>query len=196
MLKPVKLLIVTLLFFSSSAIFNVYAQNNNRRTPTAQLNSLKGFISYIKNKEFQNISQRKIFRKYISAHHILNDTSQKQVNKKIFEYILKKFSQIADTIKIEDWEFIPWNSYTFVKGAPRMVWEAEPVTHIFGEEVNQNLDVEKEVQEGRKELERTIVIVRRNKPEVPLYYILFDESNKIASWVLINQGGLHYWIYF
>jgi hypothetical protein len=90
---------------------------------------------------------------------------------------------------------VPWREFPRQDKLPRMVWEAEPVGQIMGQPLPTG-DREEELAEGRRQRNNTMVVFAKDDPDTPVWYVLFDEATgRIASWVLVNQGGLHYFLF-
>ncbi len=111
---------------------------------------------------------------------------------KFYRAALQQLDLALNEMNLAEYEAVPWNKFSSPDKLPKMVWEAEPITSLMGRPMPTG-NREAELAEGRRKLENILVIFKKNEPDLPLYYILFDEqTGKIASWVLINQGGLHY----
>lgn len=163
-------------------------------------NKLWGLYKYIQETSFEKLSQEKLFNKYVTFYSFTEDSAQSidPRRKEIFTRQLKNLDSRLDTIKIKELDALPWNKFAHPDNLPRMLWQDEPMTHLFGEPLaNKSKDREKVVDEGKKQLENTWVIFEKDSPSIPRYFVLFDEkANKIVSWTLINQGGLHYFLPF
>jgi hypothetical protein len=152
---------------------------------------------YVKKADLEELDQEKLFRKYVAYYTFAEDTATAidPRRKELFGRLLKGLDSTLDTVNIKDFEAVPWNKYAYPQNLPRMLWQAEPLTHLFGKPLPVN-DRTETVAEGKKELESTWVVFKKDKPDTPRYYILFNEQDKIVSWFLLNQGGLHYFYPF
>jgi len=113
----------------------------------------------------------------------------------LLQAALKVFQQSLKGINLAEYDAVPWEQFSEPSNLPRMVWEAEPLTQLMGQPLPIG-NREKELAEGRKQTSNTLVVFNRKQPTAPLRYILFDQSTgKIASWVLIKQGELHYFLF-
>jgi hypothetical protein len=152
---------------------------------------------YVKKTDLEELDQEKLFRKYVAYYTFAEDmaTTIDPRRKELFGRLLKGLDNTLDTVNIKDFDAVPWNKYAYPQNLPRMLWQAEPLTHLFGKPLPVN-DRTETVAEGKKELESTWVVFKKDKPDMPRYYILFNEQNRIVSWFLLNQGGLHYFYPF
>lgn len=162
-----------------------------------QKNKLFKMCRYVKKTNLDELDQQKLFRKYVAYYSFAEDTATSihPKRKEMFSKLLKGLDLTLDTVNIKDFEAVPWNKYAFPNNLPRMLWQSEPLTHLFGKPLP-TADRTETVAEGKKELENTWVVFKKDKPHVPRYYILFDSQDKIVSWFLLNQGGLHYFLPF
>jgi hypothetical protein len=194
-MNPKAIFLLTVYVFIASYAFGQRVALSNKERK--QKNILFSMCSYVKKKELDKLDQEKLFRKYVAYYSLPEDTAA-NINPKrreMFSRLLKGLDQTLDTINIKDFEATPWNMYSYFQNLPRMLWQSEPLTHLFGKSLPANNRTET-VAEGKKELERTWVVFRKDMPHVPRYYILFNEQDKIVSWFLLNQGGLHYFLPF
>jgi hypothetical protein len=177
---------------------NLSAQHTR---PTKQekqrIHQVSKFCRYVKKKPLAEIDQDLLFEKYLSFEYILTDTTKEQIASKVFSKLLKDIHTVLDTTHINSYGVVPWNKYQYKENLPRMLWEDEPLTGLFGNPLpDKTASYRQAVIEGKKELENIMVCFKKKKPQEPLYYFLFDEQNKIVSWLLIRQGGLHYFLTF
>jgi hypothetical protein len=162
-----------------------------------RIHTISKFCRYVKKKPLEQIDQSLLFEKYLAFEHILTDTTKEQIAQKVFQKLLKDLNTVLDTTTINGYGVVPWNKYGYKKNLPRMLWEDEPLTHLFGNPLPDKSAAHRQaVIEGKKELENIMVCYKKQNPQEPLYYFLFDERNKIVSWLLVRQGGLHYFLTF
>jgi hypothetical protein len=151
----------------------------------------------VKKKPLEEIDQARLLRNFLAFEHILSDTTKEHASQKVFHKLLKDLDTVLDTTRLYEYEVVPWNKYSYKDNLPRMLWEDEPVTHLFENPLpDKTVSHMQSVIEGKKELENIMVCYKKENPGEPLYYFLFDERNKIVSWLLIRQGGLHYFLTF
>jgi hypothetical protein len=151
----------------------------------------------VKNKPLEKIDQGLLFQKYLGFEHILIDSTKEQISQRVFNKLLKDLSTVLDTTQLTSYGAVPWNKYSYKENLPRMLWEDEPLTHLFGEPLPDKSAAHRQaVIEGTKELEYIMVCFKKATPQKPLYFFLLDDRNKIVSWLLVRQGGLHYFLTF
>jgi hypothetical protein len=153
---------------------------------------------YVQKTPLDQISREKLEKTFIIslATDIIPGTDER--SQKIFTWLLKGLDSTVDSINLKEYDAVPWNKFQHPENLPRMLWQAEPVTHLFGQPLDTKpTDRNKVVEEGKNQVAHTMVLYKKNSPGIPRFYILFDEqSNKIVSWTLIRQGPLHYFVSF
>ncbi len=155
----------------------------------ARITILKKFGAYLKNSK--TVPQLTELSPYLVIDSEYQTNFEKQ---QLLNGLLTELDKAMDTLNLEEYDAFPWLKYPYAEKLPKMVWEAESVSHIMGTPI-ESKDQKQEVMEGRKQLEFILVIFAKTRPEVPLYFALFDEkADKIRSWLLLNQGGLHYFL--
>ena len=87
-----------------------------------------------------------------------NNTSESEEIEKRFDIILKRFDRVVDSMNIDDWQAVAWNAYPYPDELPRMLWQSEPVTQIFGIPINKENNQEERILGGKKEAEATLVV--------------------------------------
>jgi hypothetical protein len=167
-----KYLMLLLLFIAS--VEYLYAQASDLSAEEKKrIKKLHKFCQYIKEKEYEQINQALLFRKYLAFGYIVKDTTQNYMSQRLFAKLLKELDQRLDTMDIRSFDAIPWYKYAYPENLPRMVWQAEPVIEIFGQAIEPSGKTkrEEEVAIGRKRLENVLVCFKKDKPGVPLYYM-------------------------
>jgi hypothetical protein len=158
---------------------------------------LHRFCKYVKKTPPEQMDRALLVERYLAFEHIFRDSAQGHLQEKVFVKLMKDLHTILDTTHINSYRVVPWHKYRYQEKLPRMIWEEEPLTHIWGKPLPDKRNSHKQaVLEGTRQLDYTMVCYKKEKPQEPLYYFLFDERNKILSWLLINQGGLHYFLTF
>ena len=175
-----------------------------RSQPTAptdkesnRVKRLREFCQYVKRMESGKLDHQHLFKEYL----VRGDDgleSPFQVDplerQKLLKGVLEDLDGKMNQMNLKAFDAVPWNEFKQPERLPRMVWEAEPVTHLMGQPVPTG-DGEQELAEGRKQRENTLVVFEKTQPDMPLYYVLFDEkTDRILSWILIGQGELHYFL--
>ena len=166
------------------------AKENNR------LSRLREFCRYVKETELSQLDQSLLFEKYLMLGTRLEASSPTNTpeRQKMLRAMLEGLNEKLNQMDLEAFDAIPWNQFKQPEKLPRMVWEAEPVTHLLGQSL-QTGDREQELAQGSKQVGNIMVVFEKAQPNLPLYFVLFDEqTDKILSWILINQGGLHYFL--
>jgi hypothetical protein len=177
-----------------------YCQKSSLSQRERQLeNNFWRLCKYVKRTPFEELSEQKIFDSYLAYYFSPTDTLR-AVDTLRREYdwqILQAFDAILDTVHLKEYKAVPWNSYAYPGHLPKMIWEAKPLTHIFGRALEKKPQSQAQrVAKGKKELENALVIYRKNDPQTPRHFILLNEENNIISLVLLRQGGLHYFLTF
>lgn len=177
---------------------NLNAQHQRlSRQERQRIQVIYKFCRYVKKKPLEEIDQARLLRNFLAFEHILSDTTKEQISQRVFNKLLIDLDTVLDTTQLGNYKAVPWNKYRYKENLPRMLWEDEPVTHLFGNPLpDKRVSHMQAVIEGKKELENIMVCYKKENPGEPLYYFLFDERNKIVSWLLIRQGGLHYFLTF
>ncbi len=153
---------------------------------------LRSFGGYVQKTPLDQLEQQQLQR-FVK----LSDSAWVEGSRpwKFYQGALQAMDELLNGVDLAAYDAVPWQKFPDKTKLPKMVWEAEPLTHIMGQPLpakNQNA----ELAEGRRTLDNTLVIFKKSEPHLPLYYVLFDDqTGKIASWVLINQGGLHYFLF-
>ncbi|MDO1449816.1 hypothetical protein Q0590_26290 [Rhodocytophaga aerolata] len=193
-----------ILFFKLTLCLLVYGEAYCQKSSLSQRerqleNKFWRLCKYVKRTPFEDLSEEKLFGSYLAYYFSPTDTLQ-AVDTLRREYdwqILEAFDAILDTVNLKEYTAVPWNSYVHTDHLPKMIWEAKPLTHIFGKALERKPQSQAQrVAKGKKELESTLVIYRKSDPQTPRHFILFNEEKKIISLVLIRQGGLHYFLTF
>lgn len=167
------------------------------RQDKRRIKVVKDFCRYVQKTPREQISQATLFDNYLAFEHILSDTTEDSVALRVFHKMLSSVDLVLDTTDIKSYQVVPWNKYAYPNNLPKMLWEKEPLTHIWGRPLpGTGTSQQDRVKKGEKQLEDILVCFKKDRPEEPLYYFLFDDSNQIASWLLVRQGGLHYFLTF
>jgi len=150
---------------------------------------LRSFCQYVQQTPWEQLDDQQL-QQFIS----LSDSSRVKGSRpwRFYQAALQAMDQLLDGKDLAEYDAVPWYKFPDQNKLPKMVWEAEPITELMGQPLPAR-NREAELTHGRRTLDNTLVIVKKSDPHLPLYYALFDEqTGKIASWMLINQGGLHY----
>ncbi len=150
---------------------------------------LRSFGEYVQRTPWEQLEEGQLQR-FVK----LSDSARVEGSRawKFYKGALQEMDRLLDGVNLAEYDAVPWNRFPSQDKLPKMVWEAEPLTHVMGRPL-QTGDREAELAQGRRTLGNTLVVFKKSEPDQPLYYVLFDDqTGKIASWLLINQGGLHY----
>lgn len=164
-----------------------FGQNKNDWTSSeiTRYKNLMDLAEYIDAREKSEISNDTLFEKYIYFDYVLNDTDTERKNKRLhtFDTVFYYFRIIVDSIGLEN-------------------FEAKPVRFYRDHEIYIPFEKESamETVDGEKMYTRednVFVFYRKEEPENPLGTLLFEPtSDKLVSWLLINQGGYKYFLTF
>jgi hypothetical protein len=137
----------------------------------ARISNLKSFCSYIKDTDTLKLDTSILFSRYIDINYIRSDTSAARIKSRI-GLMLKLCNASKATISAIDLE-----NYQVVKLA------------YF------HFKKPSEYEELLKAKEQVYVYYLKSNPEIPAGFLLFaPNSDKLYSWILINQGGYHYFL--
>ncbi len=160
--------------------FLVGCENENRfadwsEKEKKQYEKLTKLAEYVEGKKKSEISNDKLFRKYIEFDYVLKDTSESRRESRVksFDTIFYYFRKPIDSIGIKN-------------------LDAKPIRFFKGHEIYQPFENE------LAEIEPNVFAYYESKePENPKGVLWFDsETDKLISWILLNQGGTHYFLIF
>jgi hypothetical protein len=192
-----KIVFITLIC-CASLIGDLQAQHAHlSRQDKKRIRIMYRFCTYVKKTPPEQMDQALLFKKYLAFEHILQDTAQNQIQQKVFNKLMKDLHTVLDTTHLSSYRVVPWHKYRYKERLPRMIWEDEPLTHIWGNPLPVKKNSHQQaVLEGERQLDYIMVCYKKEKPQEPVYYFLFDERNTIVSWLLVRQGGSHYFLTF
>ncbi len=178
---PLKMNIVKKLIpvFLSLIVNFSFAQpaENWTKAERAYYNTMLGFCNYIESAPLDNLSKDTIFNNYFLFDYALKDTSQKRINARLLKFngLLERFRHNLDSMGLKNLDARP---VRFYKNNPR-VYEPFTEDDLLAAAPN------------------SFAWYNKNDPEHPLGYLWFDDENyKLISWILIDQGGTHYFLVF
>ncbi|WP_159778495.1 hypothetical protein [Flavobacterium sp. 9AF] len=168
----------------------VLGQNNSSINWTenekAQYIKLTALANYVYQKENSEISKDSLFIKYIYFDNVLNDTLVERKERRIlaFDTLFYYFRKTVDSIGLENLDAKPVRFYKKHKIYDPFNEEKSNQTTIGGEKMYTKDD-------------NIFAYFNKKDPENPIGVLLFEpETNKLGSWILINQGGYHYFLSF
>ncbi|MDJ1503563.1 hypothetical protein [Xanthocytophaga agilis] len=170
------------------------AQSNQLTTEeTKRAQLLYAFCKYVKQTPLQQITNQEL-QNYIQV----PDSAWVPTTSKgrLLQATLEMFQKHLQHVNLEEFDVVPWPKFSNPDNLPKMVWESEPVQDVFGKPMK-TVDRENELEAGRQQLQNTLIAFKKDQVYTPIQYFLFDEkTGKITSWILINQGDLHYFLRF
>ncbi len=160
-----KIICISVLICLSQFLF---AQEN---LDIQRVNNFRSFCKYLKKTDSLKLDTFVLFHRYVDINYIKSDSSKVRIQKRL-QYMVKLCRDVKSHVNmlwLKDYDATKLSNYHF-KNA---------------EETN-----------GLKEIEDQVyVYFLKAKPETPLGYIRFaPQTNKVISWILINQGGYHYFL--
>ncbi len=179
-------ILITVLFLST---FLCFSQEKNSENWTinerAQYKKLTELTNYVNNKEKSQISKDSLFIKYIYFDYVLKDTVNERKERRLasFDTIFYYFRKTVDSIGIKK-------------------LDAKPIRFYKNHEIYEPFDEEKAIKSvnGEKMYSKNknvFAYFRKEEPDSPLGALLFEpNSNKLAAWIMINQGGYKYFLTF
>jgi len=150
---------------------------NWTKAERAYYRTIVGFCNYIESAPLDNLSKDTIFNNYFLFDYVLKDTSKERINARLLKFhgLLEMFRHNLDSMGLKNLDARP---VRFYKKNPR-VYEPFTEDDLIGAAPN------------------SLAWYNKNDPDHPLGYLWFDDKNyKLISWILIDQGGTHYFLVF
>lgn len=170
-------------------IFFCFGQKNKTEVWTenekAQYETLTKLADYVYGKKDTEISNKTLYDEYIYFDYVLKDTVTKRREERLtkFDTIFSFFRNKIDSIGVSKLDAKPVRFY-----------KEHKIYEPFDEKVA------KESISGEKmytKHQNVFAYYRKDDPDNPLGVLLFEpNTNKLASWILINQGGYKYFLLF
>jgi len=170
-------------------IFFCFGQKNKTEVWTenekAQYETLTKLADYVYGKKDTEFSNQTLYDKYIYFDYVLKDTVSKsrEVRLTKFDTIFSFFRNKIDSIGVSKLDAKPVRFY-----------KEHKIYEPFDEKVS------KESISGEKmytKHQNVFAYFRKDDPDNPLGVLLFEpNTNKLVSWILINQGGYKYFLLF
>jgi hypothetical protein len=152
-----------------------------------EVKMLFSFLDYLQKTPVQEVDRNVLSSQYLA---VVPSDSTRQAR---FKGILAGTKEQLKYMNLEDYAAMPWPKYPFPDKLPRLVDDAEPITHIMGEPIKQKTPPTAEEKKAFRE--QILVVYEKDNIEQPAFYALFDKkSGKIAAWVMIKQGEYHYFL--
>jgi hypothetical protein len=179
-------IVIAILFVTSSFSFGqkisteIWTENEKN-----QYSKLIELANYVYKKEKIEISKDSLFKKYIYFDYVLSDTVSARKEKRLvtFDTIFYPFRKNLDSLGIKSLDAKPVRFYKNHK-----------IYEPFKEEIA------KETISGEKMFTKdsnVFAYYKKEDPENPLGTLLFEsKTNKLVSWIMINQGGYKYFLTF
>ena len=169
------LLTICLLLSCASQSYS-QTENSWSKNEKRDYNTINRFCSYLSNKAFKEIDQDSVFNNYFYFDYASKDSNSDRKNKRILQFneLLQNFKRYIDSVGIGNLDTKP---VRFFKSDT-----------VFYEPFKNEL---------KSYAENTFAYFIKSNPKKPLGYLLFDEkTSKLVSWILIDQGGTHYFLTF
>ena len=161
-------------------------EENWTKKEKQQYKNLIQLADYVKNKNKSEISKSTLFKKYIYFDYVLSDTNIERKEKRLaqFDTLFYDFRKTINTIGLENLDAKPIRFYKKHKIYKPFDKKQTTLKTVGGEKMyTKDANV--------------FVYFKKEEPENPLGCLLFDaEKNKLVSWVMLNQGGYHYFLTF
>ena len=150
-----------------------------------QYSVLTNLVNYLYGKKTLEISHETLFNKYIYFDYVLNDTLKNRIDDRLskFDTIFSFFKTTFDSIGVSNFEAKPVRFY-----------KQHKIYKPFDERnAKQSISGEKMYTKDQN----VFAYYRKDEPENPLGVLLFDpNTNKLASWIMIQQGSYNYFLQF
>lgn len=178
--KIIILVNISICTFAQKSMNDVWTANEK-----SQYLKLKELANYVSLKKTKEISNQILYENYIYFDYVLKDTLTKRREDRLskFDTIFSFFRKRIDSIGISN-------------------LDAKPVRFYKGHKIYQPFEEEtaKESISGEKMYtkdQNVLAYFRKNDEDNPLGVLLFEpNTSKLASWVLIDQGGYKYFLLF
>lgn len=172
---------VALILFSISLVISAQSKSEWSKDERVYYKTLKDFSRYVSKTPKDKISRDKLFKRYFQFDYVLKDTSQSRIEQRkiIFDKMLGTFMAYIDSIGVKN-------------------LDARPIRFFDNNE--QYRSQYKELEQAFPEaMSRIFLYYNKKEPDRPFGPVLFDmpyRSHKILSWILIDQGGHLYFLFF
>ena len=179
-----KTLVILLLFVNLSS----FGQETNAiwdKNEVSQYSKLVELAKYVSKKELSEISKDTLYKKYIFFEHYMKDTVYERKNRRImlFDTVFYHFKKTIDSIGVDNLDAKPVRFYKKHK-----IYEP-----FERETAKQSISGEKMYTQDTN----VFAYYKKDEPENPLGVLLFEPlTNKLVSWILIDQGGYKYFLIF
>ena len=179
--------VTTLIFFLSFTF--CFGQKNKNEEWTenekSQYSTLTKLANYVYGKKSSEISNQTLYDNYIYFDYVLKDTVNIRRKERLskFDTIFSFFKKKVDSIGVSNLDAKPVRFYKEHK-IYEPFDEKNAKESISGEKMN-------------TKNQNVFAYYRKDEPENPLGVLLFEpNTNKLASWIMINQGGYKYFLLF
>jgi|GEM_PF-926769 len=183
--KVSKLIIAGLLMSTGFCFGQKINSENWTENEKAQYAKLTTLTNYVYKKTKSEISKDNLFKKYIYFDYVLNDTDSKRKEKRVmaFDTLFYFFRKTVDSIGLKNLDAKPVRLYKH---------------HKIYDPFKKELAIETVGGEKMYEKDANVfAYYRKEDPENPIGTLLFDpETNKLVSWIMIDQGGYKYFLTF
>jgi len=164
------------LLFSCLTLYGSSQKTGWTKDEELYYKTVNDLCNYLRDNKYDTTKRDFIFKNYVYFAYVLNDTSTKRVKSRIayFDGLFPGFQHFIDSVGVTNLDAKP---VRFFKSDSEFY---EP----FTEEIK-DLD------------SMTLAYYDIRRPTKPLGALLFEQkTHKLASWILINQGGTYYFLTF
>lgn len=179
--------VLTIIFLLSISL--CFGQKNKNEVwsenEKSQYSTLTKLANYVYGKKSLEISNQILYDEYIYFDYVLKDTVTKRREERLskFDTIFSFFKKKIDSIGVSNLDAKPVRFY-----------KEHKIYEPFDEKIaKKSIAGEKMYTKNQN----VFAYYRKDDPENPLGVLLFEpNTNKLASWIMINQGGYKYFLLF
>ncbi len=183
-MKVKTLMGVLLLIYNASFAQKTIAPDWNNHE-VVQYETLSALAEYVAKTDKSKIYRDTLFKKYIYFDNVLGDADTVRREQRIvsFDELFPYFTKTLDSLGLLNLDAKPIRFY-----------KSDKIYDPFREEgAKQSIDGESMYIPDTD----VFAYFRKSEPNKPLGVLLFEhETNKLAAWILINQGGYKYFLTF
>jgi hypothetical protein len=150
-----------------------------------QYATLTKLAKYVYGKKSSEVSNQTLYDKYIYFDYVLKDTVKNRREERLskFDTIFSFFKKKVDSIGVSNLDAKPVRFYK----------EHKIYDPFDDKNAKESISGEKMYTKNQN----VFAYYRKDEPENPLGVLVFEPStNKLASWIMIDQGGYKYFLLF
>ena len=140
--------------------------------------TMKSLCEHFKGRTYDTTQRSFVFKEFVYFDNILGDTSNTQIERRIkcFDGLFYIMTHFIDSVGLENLDAKPTNCFKENK----LFFKP----YCKSGEMNQLLPY-------------TLTYFDKRKPDEPIGTLLFEpKSHKLYAWIVVNQGGYHYFLTF